>query len=100
MKLFQRLQLIKAGYTKAEIAEMEAAELVQDPEPEEPETTEEPEEPEAPEEPEPEPDYKALYLKAKSDLEAAQHANRQTPVKTPEPVDLDKELEELTKRLF
>lgn len=99
MKLIQRLQLIKAGYTKAEIAEIEAAELVPDPEPEEPEPIEEPEEPEAPEEPE-EPDYKALYLKAKTDLEAAQHANRQTPVRTPEPVDLDKELEELTKRLF
>ena len=86
MKLAERLALIKAGYKKNEIAEIEAAE--NEPETKDPETKD------------PEPDYKSMYEKMKKDLEAAQAANRNQAAKASEPYDLDKELDELVKNLF
>lgn len=84
MKLLERLALIKAGYTKKEIAEIEAAELLpEQPEPDKPEP--EPEKGKAPEEPEPEEpeavpdddniDYKKLYEDVKAQLADAQKVN-------------------------
>lgn len=82
MKLLERIALIKAGYTKAEIAAIEAAEKEpeQDPEqqpetkPDQSDDQEEPEQEQETEE-EPEPDYKKLYESTKSQLEAAQKIN-------------------------
>ena len=96
MKLAERLALIKAGYKKNEIAEIEAAENepeTKDPETKDPETKD-------PETKDPEPDYKSMYEKMKKDLEAAQAANRNQAAKASEPYDLDKELDELVKNLF
>ena len=87
MKLIERLALIKAGYTKKEIAALEAEELTgdpaqqpeQEPEPQEPEQKAPEQEPEQdPETGDPEqeePDYKELYQTAQKQLEAAQKVN-------------------------
>lgn len=73
MNLLERLTLIKAGYTKKEIAALEEAEhVIDEPEPE-PEQVEPQAEPEPG--PEPEPDYKSLYEQALADLQTAQAAN-------------------------
>ena len=87
MKLFDRITLLKAGYTRKEIDQMiedenrEPEEHHEDPEPEEhhedpePEQKEDPE-PEQKEDPEPEKDYKALYEAERKAKEALQKQNR------------------------
>ena len=84
MKLFDRITLLKAGYTRKEIDQMiedEKQEQKEDPEPEqkedpEPEEQHEDPEPEKKEDPEPETDYKALYEAERKAKEALQKQNR------------------------
>lgn len=86
MKLFDRITLLKAGYTRKEIDQMiedekqEGAAAPDQTEPEEvvqpePEQKEDPE-PEQKEDPEPETDYKALYEAERKAKEALQKQNR------------------------
>ena len=94
MKLLERLALIKAGYTKKEIAEMEQEDNNTQPEPEpesEPET-----------EPESEPDYKAefeqlqaQYDTLKTQLENAQKQNQNKSMSVPEKIDPQEAVEKL-----
>lgn len=89
MKLLERLALIKAGYTKKEIAAIEAAEIedqAAEPDGEQgEEVKDEPAgDPEAEEPEQDEPDYKTLYKQAKSQLEAAQKVNIRVSVKDAE----------------
>lgn len=78
MKLIERLALVKAGYTKKEIAQIEADELQQaqqEPEPEPEKVNEDPApEPEADTE-EDDIDYKQLYEDTKKQLADAQKLN-------------------------
>ena len=99
MKLLERLALIKAGYTKKEIAAMEAEEMEtaapeQDPEQEPAKDEPEPQEPEPEEEPEQDPetpDYKKLYEDTKKQLEAAQQINVKVDLKNkPDESDAEK----------
>lgn len=85
MKLFDRITLLKAGYTRKEIDQMiedekqEAAAAPEQAEPEDAAQTE-PEQKEDPEpekkDPEPETDYKALYEAERKAKEALQKQNR------------------------
>lgn len=97
MKLGDVITLLKAGYTRAEIKEMESQ--VEDPvEPEEPAEPEpkEPEEPAEPKEPEePEVDYKSLYEESQKKLEAAQALNLRKEI----PTDDDNALNTLTEAI-
>lgn len=86
MKLLERIALIKAGYTKSEIAAIEAAEAATEPDNKEPETKpddnekeqskSDPEENKKQEpETDPEPDYKKMYEETAAQLKAAQKIN-------------------------
>jgi len=86
MKLFDRITLLKAGYTRKEIDQMiedEKQEVAAAPEQAEPEEVvqleaeqKEDPEPEKKEDPEPETDYKALYEAERKAKEALQKQNR------------------------
>ena len=78
MKLFDRITLLKAGYTRKEIDQMiedEKQEAAAAPEQTEPEEVVQPES-EQKEDPEPETDYKALYEAERKAKEALQKQNR------------------------
>ena len=71
MKLFDRITLLKAGYTRKEIDQM-----IEDENREPKEHHEDPEPEEQHEDPEPEKDYKALYEAERKAKEALQKQNR------------------------
>lgn len=103
MKLTERIALIRAGYTKKEIAELELSEMDK-PEPVDDDTTEEPveESQEDNSEEEAEPDYKAEYgrlseqiAELEKKLEQAQKNNIKKNLDIPEPKDPQEELQKI-----